>query len=81
MGKAQNIDKQLGENLQAIRKAWGYSQSALGASLSPRISFQQIQKYERGKNRISASVMWQISQILHTPIIDFFKGLDHGKKL
>jgi transcriptional regulator with XRE-family HTH domain len=49
------------------------SQEQLGVELS--ITFQQVQKYERGANRISASRLWDISQILDVPITYFFEDM------
>ncbi len=40
------------------------------------LTFQQLQKYESGSNRISASRLWQIAQILDVPVAWFFEGLD-----
>jgi transcriptional regulator with XRE-family HTH domain len=50
------------------------TQSQLGDSVG--IKFQQIQKYETGSNRISASRMWDIATVLDVPISFFFEGLD-----
>jgi transcriptional regulator with XRE-family HTH domain len=49
------------------------SQEKLGAALG--LTFQQVQKYERGANRIGASRLQQISQILQVPVAFFFEGL------
>ena len=49
------------------------SQEQLGAELN--ITFQQVQKYERGANRVSASRLWDISQILDAPIGYFFDDM------
>ena len=51
----------------------GMSQSKLGEALN--VTFQQVQKYEKGKNRISASRLYQISQTLDVPISYFFDEL------
>lgn len=52
------------------------SQQTLAGALG--VSFQQVQKYEAGSNRISASKLFQISQILGVPVSDFFEGLGEG---
>ena len=52
------------------------SQEQLGAELN--VTFQQVQKYERGANRISASRLWDISQILDVPISYFFDDMSEG---
>ena len=51
----------------------GVSQEQLGAELN--ITFQQVQKYERGANRISASRLWDMSQILDVPVNYFFDDM------
>jgi transcriptional regulator with XRE-family HTH domain len=53
----------------------GMSQTELAEALG--ITFQQIQKYERGANRVSSSKLYEIAQKLNTPLADFFEGLDH----
>lgn len=67
----------IGANLRRIRQARGLSQEKLGEALD--ITFQQIQKYEKGTNRISGSRMVQLSRTLQCEIGDFFSGLtsDH----
>jgi transcriptional regulator with XRE-family HTH domain len=52
----------------------GLSQTALADRLS--LTFQQLQKYESGANRISASRLWQIAQVLDVPVSWFFMGID-----
>ncbi len=52
------------------------NQTQLGEKLG--ITFQQIQKYERGANRISASRLYQLTRILDVPVLYFFDGLDEG---
>lgn len=61
------IDVEVGRRVCELRLLRGYNQSQLGKAL--KITFQQIQKYEKGANRISASKLWQIA--------DFF-GVDVG---
>jgi transcriptional regulator with XRE-family HTH domain len=55
----------------------GWSQSQLGEALS--VSFQQVQKYEKGANRISAGRLQHISAIFRVPVEFFFQGLPHGR--
>jgi transcriptional regulator with XRE-family HTH domain len=52
----------------------GMSQEALGDKLN--LTFQQIQKYEKGANRIGAGRLYEISRILNTPVSSFFDGID-----
>lgn len=49
------------------------SQEKLGAELG--VTFQQVQKYERGANRVGASRLWALSQVLEVPVSFFFEGL------
>lgn len=64
------IDRHVGEQVRAIRQGLGLSQEALGKHIG--VSFQQIQKYERGVNRLSSSKLWEISELMKTPIHRFF---------
>lgn len=68
------IDKNIGIRLRALRKERGVTQDAMADFLG--ISFQQIQKYEAGTNRLSASVLWEISVFLGVPVGSFFLDLD-----
>lgn len=72
-GYATNQDVVIGSNLFKIRKAKGISQDQLGKDIG--VTFQQVQKYERGANRISASKLLEISKCLEVPILDFYDGL------
>lgn len=72
-GRPTDIDKIIGSNLLKIRKAKGFSQTRLGKELD--ITFQQVQKYETGVNRISASMLFKISEAINVPILDFYKGV------
>ncbi len=68
------IDAVVGGNLARIRKTKGLSQSAIADALG--ISFQQVQKYEKGSNRVSAGVLYHLSQALSVSMDDFFKGAE-----
>ena len=71
--KAPNpIDKHVGSRVRMRRMMLGMSQEKLGDSLG--LTFQQVQKYEKGTNRIGASRLQQISLILQVPISFFFEG-------
>ncbi|MBW1737831.1 MAG: helix-turn-helix transcriptional regulator [Deltaproteobacteria bacterium] len=65
------IDKQIGIKIRQIRKSWGISQIELAERIG--ISFQQVQKYEKGSTRISASRLMQISEALNVKITVFFE--------
>ena len=64
------IDIQVGLRLRLFRKSRGLSQSTLGKHLG--ISFQQVQKYENGTNRVTPSRLHMISAVLDTPVSRFF---------
>jgi transcriptional regulator with XRE-family HTH domain len=66
------IDKHVGSRLRMRRMMLGMSQTNLGDALG--ITFQQVQKYESGANRISASRLQHISHILQVPVPFFFEG-------
>ena len=67
------IDMHVGKRVRLRRTLLGMSQEQLGTELN--ITFQQVQKYERGANRISASSLWDIGQILDVPISYFFDDM------
>ncbi len=68
------IDKYVGGQLRLRRAQIGMTQSDLGSKLG--LSFQAVQKYETGENRISASRLYQLSRVLDVPLAYFFDGLD-----
>ena len=75
--KAPNpTDKHVGSRVRMRRMMLGMSQEKLGDSLG--LTFQQVQKYEKGTNRIGASRLQQISNILQVPVSFFFEGAPDG---
>ena len=70
--KPDPVDVHVGSRVQHHRKMLGISQEKLGDSLG--ITFQQVQKYEKGANRISASRLQQIAATLSVPVSFFFEG-------
>ena len=68
------IDIHVGSRLRLRRALIGMSQEKLGNALE--ITFQQVQKYERGTNRISSSRLFQISRILDVSVSFFFDDMD-----
>ena len=68
--RPNNTDSYVGSRVRIQRKMLGMSQEKLGEQLG--ITFQQVQKYEKGANRIGASRLQTISQILEVPISYFF---------
>ncbi len=72
-GTADTIDKHVGQQLRSRRSLLGLSQEKLADSIG--VTFQQVQKYERGANRISASRLFSFSKILDVSIDYFYEGL------
>jgi transcriptional regulator with XRE-family HTH domain len=68
------VDVHVGRRVRLRRRELGVSQAWLADRLG--LTFQQVQKYERGSNRISASKLYQIASVLEVPITYFFEGLD-----
>ncbi|MGH7027199.1 helix-turn-helix domain-containing protein [Brevundimonas sp.] len=68
--RTQDIDAAVGLRMAARRSALGLSQTALAVQLG--VSFQQVQKYEKGANRVSASRLHQVATALGCSVADFF---------
>jgi transcriptional regulator with XRE-family HTH domain len=73
------IDKHVGSRLRMRRMMLGMSQEKLGEAFG--LTFQQVQKYEKGMNRISASRLQQAAQILDVSVPFFFEGSPGGHEL
>jgi transcriptional regulator with XRE-family HTH domain len=71
------IDRHVGSRVRMQRMLAGISQEKLGEALG--LTFQQIQKYEKGTNRISASRLQQIAKMLGVPVSFFFEGAPAGE--
>src|ERR1043166_9445187 len=72
-------DVEIGRKIRALRLQRGLSQSGLADGIG--LTFQQVQKYEKGTNRVSAGRLQQIADILNTPVMFFFGGTEpRGKK-
>ena len=67
------VDLHVGGRVRMRRKLLGVSQEQLADSLG--LTFQQVQKYERGANRVSASKLYEIARTLQVPVSFFFDGL------
>ncbi len=75
--KAPNpVDKYVGSRVRMRRIMLGMSQEKLGEALG--LTFQQVQKYEKGTNRVGASRLQQISEILQVPVSFLFDGGPSG---
>lgn len=67
------VDLHVGARVRMRRRLAGVSQEKLAEALG--LTFQQVQKYERGANRVSASKLYEIASALQTPVAFFFEGL------
>jgi transcriptional regulator with XRE-family HTH domain len=67
------IDAHIGQRIRQRRWIAKLSQMAVAERLG--ITFQQLQKYEVGANRVSASRLWEIAQVLEVPVAYFFEGI------
>ena len=76
MRSATDIDKKVGENLLKFRILRGISQEKLADAVG--VTFQQIQKYEKGANRVGSSRLAKIAVILKVPISNFFDNSASG---
>jgi len=68
------VDIHVGQRVRARRKMLGLSQTQLGKELG--VTFQQVQKYERGTNRIGSSRLFKMSTSLDVPVAYFFEGAE-----
>ncbi|MBL4800741.1 MAG: helix-turn-helix transcriptional regulator [Emcibacter sp.] len=71
--KPEPVDIHVGSRVRLRRTLLGMSQDKLGKALS--LTFQQIQKYERGANRIGSSKLYKLSQVLDVPVSFFFDDM------
>lgn len=73
-GKPNPVDAHVGNRLRIRRTLLGLSQEKVGEAMG--LTFQQVQKYERGANRIGASRLWDMSRVLDCPVSYFFEEMD-----
>jgi len=71
------IDVLVGRRARERRTLQGMSQTAVADKLG--LTFQQLQKYERGHNRISASRLYELAQLFDVPVAYFYEGMEEGK--
>jgi len=71
---AQRVDEHVGQRIRERRTALGLTQEQLAAALN--ISYQQVQKYETGSNRVSAGRLYEIAKHLDTDVAHFFLGAE-----
>ncbi|PHR60770.1 MAG: transcriptional regulator [Robiginitomaculum sp.] len=70
------VDIHVGTRVRLRRQLLKMSQEKLGDQLG--VTFQQVQKYERGTNRVGASRLWRMAQVLDVPVSFFYDGLGDG---
>jgi transcriptional regulator with XRE-family HTH domain len=70
---ADDIDLHIGKRLRRRRRLLGLTQQQLAGAVGVR--FQQIQKYECGANKVSASRLWRLAEALEVPVAYFYDGL------
>lgn len=73
-GRPNPVDEHVGKRVRLRRQLLGMSQEKLGGALG--LTFQQVQKYERGANRIGASRLFEMSRVLDVPVAFFFDEMD-----
>jgi len=72
-GQPNPIDVHVGNRVRLRRTLLGMSQEKLGTLLG--LTFQQVQKYERGTNRVGASRLWDIANVLNVPVSFFYEDM------
>jgi transcriptional regulator with XRE-family HTH domain len=75
--EASDLDKLVGHNIRIQRLDRGMTQTELARAIG--VSFQQIQKYENGVNRIVGGRLFKIAETLRTPVSTLFEGGDQAK--
>ncbi|WP_291733716.1 helix-turn-helix transcriptional regulator [Leisingera sp. F5] len=73
------VDIHVGKRIRGRRWLVGKTQQELASKVG--IKFQQIQKYETGANRVSASRLWEIADVLGVDVVHFFAGLNGSKNI
>lgn len=71
----QDIDTNVGKRLRLRRTMMGLSQEAVAKAVG--ITFQQVQKYEKGANAMNARRLFEFAQFMNVPVAYFFEGLEH----
>src|SRR2546423_10826023 len=76
--RATAEDIEIGSKIRALRLQRGLSQSGLAQGID--LTFQQVQKYEKGTNRVSAGRLQRIADLLNTPVTFFYGGMSANAK-
>ena len=74
--RLSDLDAVIGQNLRALRQAHGMPQAALAKKLG--VTFQQLQKYEKGENRLSAARLYALIRFFNVPCDYFFQGISES---
>src|SRR5260221_8694906 len=77
MPASARVDTHVGSRIRLRRTIVGMSQEKLGKAIG--VTFQQVQKYERGVNRVSAGMLWRLGQALDVPVPFFFEDFAAGE--
>src|ERR1700733_15631987 len=72
--KKQDVDTYVGKRLRLRRTMMGLSHEAIAKAVG--ITFQQVQKYEKGANAMNANRLYEFAQFMHVPVAYFFEGLE-----
>lgn len=75
--KSNNVDQHVAQRVRARRAEMGITQTVLAAKLG--ITFQQVQKYEKGANRVTAGRLYRLSEVFGVEPGYFFEGLPRAK--
>ena len=76
---SRNAEKLVGERIRQYRGERGYTQGTLAQALG--LSYQQVQKYENGNNRVSIGKLYEIAKTLNVPIEAFFEGTEDAEAM
>lgn len=71
---SQPLDQYIGERVRSRRQILGMSQTELARAIG--VSFQQVQKYEKGANRVGSGLLYRLAELLEVPISYFYEGYD-----
>lgn len=74
----QDVDAHVGRRLRLRRTMLGLSQEAVANAVG--ITFQQVQKYEKGSNAMNANRLYEFAQFMHVPVAYFFEGLEDNSQ-
>lgn len=72
---SNDVDRHIGRRLREARQAHDWTMAELGQKLRPSITYQQVQKYESGINRLAASRLWEIARLYALPLDYFLPAL------